>query len=160
VKPFKTALAILSVGTLVGCITGSISPSLEGVIYSSSKLQQWTEEYVEKANNAGIPVFYDELVLVAVGKIPKYAPLGASGVCLFYTKKDGSVQKGRSVIVLKEETWGTYDRCTQKHLLFHELGHCLSHLDDLKENGKLMSSFFRRGAHNCTEMDDFFKGKK
>jgi hypothetical protein len=137
---------------------GSPEPDYD-VVYGSLDLEVLTHEYITSAKAAKIKIFDNELVLVKVGKLPDDAPIAAAGVCLSRGWDDGTREKGKSRVILGTLAWSLASYCDKKRLLFHELGHCLSHKSHTKgDTETLMSPVFTfdKTQHNCEITKQFF----
>jgi hypothetical protein len=152
-SPLASLLACFS---LQAC--GSTEPDYD-IVYGSPELEALTKEYISSARAAKIKIFDNELVLVKVGKLPDGAPPAAAGVCLSRAWDDGTREKGSSRIILGTLAWSLASDCDKKRLLFHELGHCLSHKVHTEGLGETLMSpvfSFDKTHHNCEITKQFF----
>jgi len=140
---------------------GSPEPDYD-IVYGSPELEALTKEYISSARAAKIKIFSNELVLVKVGNLPDGAPIAAAGVCLSRSWDDGTREKGSSRIILGTLAWSLASECDKKRLLFHELGHCLSHKMHTEGSGETLMSpvfSFYSTQHNCEITNQFFSSK-
>jgi hypothetical protein len=127
------------------------------VVYGSEELKELTEEYIARATAAGIFVAKDEMTKIVFDSFTGKEEF-AAGMC-YYTEPR---KRGMSRVVISKDIWPKLDQCDRKLLVFHELGHCLSHLDHTEKNSELlMDPYFtpRRkiATRNCEIVDNFFK---